>query len=124
MGCSARSFVEHVFNPDFLDKNTKLKEKLTAIIAKGYGPPHARYQHYYASRTCDNYARLPQIKAPTIIIAGSADKTVTPDNIQLLKARLPQAELVMMDDMPHFLFIEGFDEFNRIMLDFLRRHKG
>jgi pimeloyl-ACP methyl ester carboxylesterase len=115
--------VEGVLSAEFLGKNPKLKEKLIETIARGYGPPHAQYWHFYASRTCDNYARLPQIKAPTIIISGSADKTVIPDNIRLLKARLTGAELVMMENMPHFLFVEGFDEFNRITLDFLQRHR-
>jgi pimeloyl-ACP methyl ester carboxylesterase len=112
-----------VLSAEFLEKNPKLKEKLVKIISRGYGPPHAQFWHFHASRTSDNYARLPQIKAPTIIIAGSADRTVTPDNIRLLKARLPHAELVIMENMPHLLFIEGFDEFNRIMLEFLRRHQ-
>jgi pimeloyl-ACP methyl ester carboxylesterase len=119
----ARNFVENVLSQEFLGKNPKLKEKLVETIARGYGPPHAQYWHFYASRTCDNYARLPQINAPTLIISGSADKTVTPDNIRLLKAKLPDAELVMMENMPHFLFVEGFDEFNRIVLDFLWQHR-
>ena len=114
--------MEGVLSAEFLGKNPELKEKLVEIIARGYGPPHALYWHFYASRTCDNYAQLPQIKAPTLIIGGNEDKTVAPDNIRLLKARLPEAELVMMENMPHFLFVEGFDEFNRIMLDFLRHH--
>jgi pimeloyl-ACP methyl ester carboxylesterase len=118
----AQGFVEGVLTTEFLAKNPKLKAKLIKIIGKGYGPPYAMYQHFYASRTCDNYARLSQIKVPAIIISGSADRTVTPDNIKLFKAKLPHAELAMLENMPHFLFIESFDEFNRLVLDFLRRH--
>ncbi len=119
----AQEFVEGVLSAEFLGKNPKLKEKLVKIIGKGYGPPYAMYRHFYASRTCDNYARLSQIKTPAIIIGGSADRTVTPDNIKLLKVKLPDAELVMLENMPHFLFIESFDEFNRIVLEFLRRYR-
>ncbi len=118
----AQEFVDGVLSKEFLGKNPKLKEKLVDIIARGYGPTDAQCRHFYASRTCDNYAQLPQIKIPTLIIGGSADKTATPDNIRLLKARLPSAELVMMENMPHFLFVEGFKDFNRLVLDFLKLH--
>jgi pimeloyl-ACP methyl ester carboxylesterase len=118
----ARAFFSGVVSEEFISKNHKLAEKLVAIISKGYGPLYAQKWHFHASRSYDNYKRLPQIKAPTIIIAGGADKTVTPDNIHILKERLTHAEFVMMDNMPHFLMWEGFDEFNRIMLGFLRRH--
>jgi 3-oxoadipate enol-lactonase len=119
----ARGFIEHVFTSSFLQNNPELKKELIHKIAEGYGPPYAQFRHLYASRSCDNYARLQQIKAPAIIIGGSADKTVTPENIGFLKSKVPHAELVMMEDMPHFLFIEAFDEFNRIVLDFLKRYR-
>jgi len=121
---TARDFLARVLSEEFIKNNHKLKEKLVKIIKKGYGPPHAQNWHAHASDTYDNYKRLPQIKAPTIIIAGSADRTVSLDNIRILKERLPGAELAIMDNMPHFLMWEGFDEFNKIMLDFLRRHSS
>jgi pimeloyl-ACP methyl ester carboxylesterase len=119
----ARDFLSGVLSENFIKNNPKLAEKLVKIISRGYGPPHAQNGHAHASSTYDNYRRLSQIKAPTIIISGSADRTVTPDNIRILKEKLPDAELVMMEDMPHFLMWEGFNEFNRIMLDFLKRHR-
>jgi len=123
---TARNFLARVLSEEFSKNNPKLIEKLVKIIREGYGPPHAQNWHAHASDTYDNYKRLPQINAPTIIIAGSADNTVSLDNIRILKERLPGAELTIMDNMPHFLMWEGFDEFNRIMLDFLKRysHQG
>ena len=120
---NARDFLAGRLSEEFIKNNPKLKEKLVKIIKKGYGPPHAQNWHAHASDTYDNYKRMPQIKAPTIIIAGSADRSVPLDNIRILKERLPGAELAVMDKMPHLLMWEGFDEFNRIMLDFLRRHR-
>jgi pimeloyl-ACP methyl ester carboxylesterase len=117
-----RMWLAGVLSEDFLKKNPEYREKLIKIIKKGYGPPYAQNRHAHASNTYDNYRRLPLIKAPAIIIGGSADKTVTPNNMSILRARLPGAEVTIMDNMPHFLMWEGFDEFNRIMLDFLRRH--
>ena len=118
----ARDLITGRLSEEFIKNNPKLIEKLVKISKKGFGPPHAQNWHAHASDTYDNYKRLPQIKAPTIIIAGSADRTVSLDNIRILKERLPSAELAIMDNMPHFMMWEGFDEFNRIMLDFLKRH--
>ncbi len=119
----ARDFLAGVLSEEFINNNPELIEKLVKIIKKGYGPPHAQYWHAHASNTYDNYQRLPQIKAPTLIMAGREDRTVPLENILILKERLPGAEIVVMDKMGHFMMWEGFDESNRIMLDFLRRHR-
>ncbi len=55
-------------------------------------------------------------------MAGGADKTVPLDNILILKERIPGAELAVLDKVRHFMMWESFEESNRIMLDFLRRH--
>jgi pimeloyl-ACP methyl ester carboxylesterase len=120
----ARGFLAGVLSEEFINNNRQLIEKLVKIIKNGYGPPHAQNWHAYASDTYDNYQRLPQINAPTLIIAGSGDRTASLDNIDILKERIPGSALTIMDKMPHFLMWEGFDDFNRVMLDFLRRHRS
>jgi len=117
-----RLWLGGVLSENYLNNNPEYREKLVKLIKKGYGPLYSQNQHAHASNTYDNYQRLSLIKAPAIIIAGTADKTASPENISILKEKLPDAELAIMDNMPHFLMWEGFDEFNRIMLDFLRRH--
>jgi pimeloyl-ACP methyl ester carboxylesterase len=112
-----------VVSEAFIEKNRKLAGKMEKIITKGYGPLYAMNRHIHASRSYDNYKRLQQIKTPTLILAGEADTTVTLDNIHILKERLPGAELAVMDKMGHFMMWEGFEESNRIMLDFLWRHR-
>jgi pimeloyl-ACP methyl ester carboxylesterase len=118
----ARDFLSWVTSEGFMEKKPVLAEKLVKIIAEGYGPLYAQKWHMLASSSYDNYKRLPQIKAPTLILAGSADRTVSLENIHILKERLPGAELAVMDKMGHFMMWEGFEESNRIMLDFLKRH--
>jgi pimeloyl-ACP methyl ester carboxylesterase len=117
-----RAFLSGVVSEEFIEKNHKLAEKMVKIIMEGYGPPQGQKWHAHASVSCDNYTRLPEIKAPTLIMAGSADKTVSLDNIHILKERLPGAELAVLDKVGHFFMWEAFDESNRIMLDFLKRH--
>ena len=109
-------------NDDFIPNNRELAENLVRIIMDSHGPMHARVGHTNASRLYDNYMRLPEIKVPTLILAGCEDTTVPLENILILKERLPEAELAIIGDARHFMILEAFDESNRIILDFLRRH--
>ena len=70
----------------------------------------------------DIYNRLPEIKAPTLLITGDASIIVPAENAKILASRIPNAELVILKKMGHGFMIEAFDESNRIILDFLRRH--
>ncbi|HEY94678.1 MAG TPA: alpha/beta hydrolase [Dehalococcoidia bacterium] len=109
-------------NDDFISKNRQLAENMVKVIMEGCGPPHAREGHTNASRLYDNYERLPEIKAPTLILAGREDMTVPLENILILKERIPGAELAVLDSVRHFMMWEAFDESNRIILDFLGKH--
>ncbi|MFC1947939.1 alpha/beta fold hydrolase [Chloroflexota bacterium] len=109
-------------NGDFIPNNREMAENLVNIIIEGYGPPHARDGHTHASQSYDNFNRLPEIKAPTLILAGREDRTVPLENILMLKERLPGAELAVLDNVRHFMMWEAFDKSNRIILDFLERH--
>ncbi|UCC17971.1 MAG: alpha/beta hydrolase [Dehalococcoidales bacterium] len=111
-------------NDDFISNNRELAENLVNIIMDGCGPLHARVGHTNASRLYDNFTRLPEITTPTLILAGRDDKTVPLENILVLKERMPGAELAILDNVRHFMILEAFDESNRIILDFLRRHSG
>ena len=63
--------------------------------------------------------RLGDIQAPALVVVGEHD---TPDIHaigELLMAGLPNAHLVEMNDVGHFLIMEQPHEFTRIVLDFL-----
>ena len=70
----------------------------------------------------DTYDRLPQIKAPTLVIAGTADRLVPVENSRILASRIPNAKLVILKNMGHFFFVEALEEANKAILDFLGRH--
>jgi 3-oxoadipate enol-lactonase len=67
--------------------------------------------------TCD---RLPEITAPTLILAGDADRVVPVGNSRILTTRIPDAELVIFKDAGHML-VEAGDEPHRAAIDFLKR---
>jgi len=69
----------------------------------------------------DTWDRLPGIKAPTMIIAGTADRIVPFKNSELLEERIPGAELVLLQDKQHGFFIEAMDSTRIFVNGFLKR---
>jgi pimeloyl-ACP methyl ester carboxylesterase len=117
-----RAFLKHVVNEEFINNNPGLAEKIARIMYEGYGLSHGRIRQEQASGSYSGYEHQPEIKAPTLVIAGSADKSCPAENARILASRIPGAEFVMLEKMRHFFMWEDFDKSNQIMLDFLRRH--
>jgi pimeloyl-ACP methyl ester carboxylesterase len=76
-----------------------------------------------AVRAHDTYDRLPKITAPTLVIAGDADKFVDAGNSRILASRIPHATLHMLPGQRHGFTAEKPDETNRAILDFLAQVK-
>lgn len=66
-------------------------------------------------------AAIPQLHIPTLLIWGTRDKAVDPRSATTLKNRLPCAELKLISGAGHLPFEEAPEEFNQIVLEFLRR---
>lgn len=72
----------------------------------------------------DTWERLPELSVPTLVICGTDDVLVPPENSRLLAERIPGAELVEIEDTAHIFFIEEPEATNRALLAFLGRHAG
>ncbi|MCJ7515183.1 MAG: alpha/beta hydrolase [Dehalococcoidia bacterium] len=64
---------------------------------------------------------MSDIKMPTLVIAGDADRLVPVGNSELIASRITNAELVILKNMGHGFNIEAADEVNHIVLSFLSR---
>ena len=85
--------------------------------------PAGYFAQMSAVMTHDASARLEQICAKTLVIAGEADRLVPPVNSLLIAQRIPGAKLVILPDAPHRMFAENADAFNREVLEFLHNGK-
>ena len=85
-------------------------------------PLHGYRRQREAIAGHNTYDRLPEIKTPTLVIAGDADKLVPVENSRILADRIPDAELVLLENMGHGFSIEAADEFHKTVIDFLKRH--
>ncbi len=116
-----RRLVPFNFSQEFISSRPAIVEQFISKTVQYWPPPHTFERQAQAVLTHDTYDRLPRIKAPTLVIAGSADRQVPVENSRILASRLPNAELVVLKNMGHGFFIEGAEEANREILRFLRQ---
>jgi pimeloyl-ACP methyl ester carboxylesterase len=64
--------------------------------------------------------RLPRIQCPALILAGDADPVCRPEFIELLRHRMPHAEVDWVRGGTHALPRGHADEFNRRVIQFIR----
>ena len=108
---------------EFVDKNLVLLQEAMVKMMEHIAPLHGAMRQAHAIWEHDTYERLPEIRVPTLVIAGDADRLIPVENSRILASRIPRAELVIMKNMGHGFIIEAADEANRTVLDFLRRHR-
>jgi pimeloyl-ACP methyl ester carboxylesterase len=60
------------------------------------------------------------IAAPTLIVTGTEDNVVDPNNSDVLAERIPGAEVQRIDNAGHLVFWERPDAFVRIISEFLQ----
>ena len=69
-------------------------------------------------------SRLSDISAPTLLVWGRNDLITPPEVAEEFRDRIPQAELHYIERCGHAPMIEQPEDFNRIMLNFLRERIG
>lgn len=80
-------------------------------------------RQWEAMQRFDAYDRLGSIAAPTLVLHGTEDAMVSPANAEVLAARIPNAELLLLRGAGHVYHSERADEADRAVLDFVRRHR-
>jgi pimeloyl-ACP methyl ester carboxylesterase len=84
--------------------------------------PHGRRRQWEAMQEFDACDRLHEIRAPTLILHGTEDRTVDPANARILADGIPGADLVLLEAAGHVYHSERAEESDRAVLDFVRRH--
>jgi 3-oxoadipate enol-lactonase len=111
-----------LFTEEFIAKYREPLREMTLNSFDLRTPRHAAQAQRAAIDAHDTYDRLPQIRAPTLVIAGGDDELVPSANSPILAQRIPGAELVMYPKARHGYLGEVAAEATAAVLDFLRRH--
>ena len=118
-----RQAMPFCFSQEFIEKNPDIVEKRIAKSLEYLTPAHGATRQAAAIMGHDTYELLPKIKLPTLVIAGDNDRLVPVENSRILDSKIPKADLVIIKGAGHVFFIEDAEESNKIVLDFLERHK-
>ncbi len=81
---------------------------------------HAQLAAIAGFSCCD---RLAQIKLPTLIVSGTTDVLVPPENARILASLIPNSELIEIDGAGHALHAECRDRLNQESLAFFKRNR-
>lgn len=77
-------------------------------------------------KTEPNYSAddLAQVSVPVVIVQSEYDEFIKPEHAGYLARSIPGAQLVVLPGVSHFAPLQRPEQFNRVMLDFLRRLTG
>ena len=74
---------------------------------------------FEAATSFDVESRVEGIRNPTLVLSGDADEIVPVQNSRNLAAKIPGAQLRIIEGGSHTFFSERAQEFNQILIDFL-----
>jgi len=118
-----RETIPFLVSQEFIDKNPGLIQEMMAKMMEHPAPLHGAIRQAYAIWEHDTYERLPEIRVPTLVIAGDADRLIPVENSRILASRIRGAELVILKNAGHSFVTEAAQEANHAVLDFLKQHR-
>jgi pimeloyl-ACP methyl ester carboxylesterase len=86
-------------------------------------PPQTYRKAVSLLTTFDRKKELNGISVPTLLVAGSDDKTAPPQVMGKMAREIPAAEFVVLKGCGHLGPMDQPEEFNAVLESFLRRHK-
>lgn len=112
------------FSEDFIRRCPE-QVKEFAELYKRNAPTRAGYQaQVQAVMTFWNEDHVGSIRAPTLVLAGSGDRIIPPENSRLLAKKIPSAMLHIFEGAGHWINVECAEQFNQIVTEFLAESAG
>jgi len=67
----------------------------------------------------EGFSRLPRVAAPTLVIHGKTDRLIPPGNGEMIAARIPGAQLALLERAGHLFSTDQTEAAHRAILEFL-----
>ncbi|MEY2620795.1 MAG: hypothetical protein RIT26_615 [Pseudomonadota bacterium] len=113
----ARRLVPSMAGPRALPEGLRLAEHCMSGVSPG-----TYRRALEALVTFDRRAELGQIAAPTLLVAGENDPNAPPEVMRKMGERILGSRTVVMPGIGHLMNLESPDEFDRLLIDFLREN--
>ena len=114
----ARGWLPYTLSQEFREANQDLVEEFVKVTSQHPCTTEGLRAQWAALMGYDSWERLPNIVAPTLILQGSQDKLVPPENADVLGVRIPDSRVVLIEGAGHSLAFEAADRVNELLLEF------
>ncbi len=108
-----------VFGREFRDRDPRTAALVARAYRENLPSPETVAAQGLACERFDGAALAARITVPTLVVHGTADVLVHPDNARLLASLIPGATLLLYEGAGHGLIIEQARRFNRDVAAFL-----
>jgi pimeloyl-ACP methyl ester carboxylesterase len=115
----ARASLPLLFPREFMGRNPRLMDDFVARYLRHPMPAHCFFAQLGAVARWGSYGRLPEIKAPTLVLTGDADILIPPENSSILAQRIPGARLAVYPGGGHGFFAQFPERVAEDILAFL-----
>lgn len=113
-----------LYSPRFAEEHPDHVAEDLRVGSENPQRPHAGRRQWEAVQGFDAYDRLPEVRVPTLVVHGTEDRMVAPENARILAERIPGAELVWLEGAGHVYHSEQPERADDVVLDFIGRHTG
>ena len=112
-----------LYSPSFAEAHPDHVEEDVRIGRAQPQHPEGQRRQWEAIQAWDAFDRLPDVAVPTLVLHGTEDRMIDPENARVLAERIPGAELALLEGAGHVYHSEQAKHADRIVLDFVRRHR-
>ncbi len=97
------------------------RERFTELLTESLSrvDPETLHGDFSACDKLDIAETAAEIRIPALVLCGAEDKLTPPALSEDLRARIPGANLVLIEGTGHFVMLEDPDAFNKALTDFV-----
>lgn len=106
------------FTPAFIESNPEIVAEEVGIVSVTDHAPYAA--SYEVLATTEIIDQLSAIDLPTLIVTGENDVGSTPRMSRAVHQKIARSQLVVVDDLQHYLHIEGAQTIADLINGFIR----
>ena len=120
VGERIRKFIRPAFTDQFNAEQAREVEKVCRLRETHTVAEAVYFAQLQTAFTFNTEDKIGAIENETLVIAGDRDRVVPAQNSVNLAAKLPNAELRIIENGSHMFFIENSKEFNQTITNFLK----